>query len=68
MTNDSSAPTVKATIAAHQTEIDKLYQSLVAQLPPDDLEARKKFDTAFAQYRKCYDSLGVQIFLLMPNP
>ena len=68
MTNDSSAPTAKAIIAAHQSEIEALYQSLAARLPPNDLEAREKFETAFARYRKCYDALGVQIFLMMPNP
>jgi hypothetical protein len=58
----------KAIVAAHQSQIDSLYASLSARLPPNDPEARQKFEAAFAQYRKCYDQLGVTIFLLMPNP
>jgi hypothetical protein len=62
------APKAKVLIEAHQSEIDNLYASLVAQLPPNDPAARAKFEDAFAQYRNCYNNLGVQIFLLMPNP
>jgi hypothetical protein len=69
MTNQPTpSPAVKAIIAGHQGTIDQLDQSLAAQLPANDLEAREKFETAFAQFRKCYDKLGVEIFLLMPNP
>jgi hypothetical protein len=62
------APKAKVLIDAHLSEIDNLYASLVAHLPPNDPGAREKFDQAFARYRKCYNQLGVEVFLLMPNP
>jgi hypothetical protein len=62
------APEAKALIDTHQGDIDKLYASLVTRLPPNDPVARQKFEDAFARYRKCYHQLGVEIFLLMPNP
>jgi hypothetical protein len=62
------APQAKVLIDAHQSEIDNLYTSLVAQLPPNNPQAREKFEAAFARYRNCYNQLGVEVFLLMPNP
>jgi hypothetical protein len=68
MTPEKPHLNAKALVEAHQSEIDALYASLSARLPPNDPEAREKFEAAFAQYRKCYHQLGVSIFLLMPNP
>ena len=58
----------KALVDAHQSDIDNLYASLAAKLPPNDPEARQKFEAAFARYRNCYQQLGIEILLLMPNP
>jgi hypothetical protein len=64
----SPDPEAKALIDSHHSDIDKLYASLAARLPPNDPVARQKFEDAFARYRKCSHQLGVEIFLLMPNP